>query len=278
MGATDALTEAPLTQADVAGAHALSNKVGWNQTADDWCLFIAHGRTIGLFDGEAGLVATAAAMPYHNGFGYISMVIVEPVWRRRGLARRLMGECIDTLRGQRRAALLDATPAGALVYRGLGFLELATMERWEGEGGMARVGRAADRLMPDDLHKLIEADALAFGSQRRFLLEDFLARPGAAAWTCDGGYLVMRQGHRAMQIGPLVATSGDGARVLLATAIAAARGRVFLDLFTTWPDLATLLESSGFKRQRPFIRMALDRATLPGDPRRLAIAAGPEFG
>jgi hypothetical protein len=39
-----------------------------------------------------------------------------------------------------------------------------------------------------------------------------------------------------------------------------------------------LLESSGFKRQRPFIRMALDRATLPGDLARLAIAAGPEFG
>ena len=128
------------------------------------------------------------------------------------------------------------------------------------------------------MHKLIEADALAFGSQRRFLLEDFLARPGATAWTCDGGYLVMRAGYRAMQIGPLVATSEDAARVLLATAIANARGRVFLDLFTSWPDLAALLESLGFKRQRPFIRMALDRETLPGNLARLAIAAGPEFG
>jgi Acetyltransferase (GNAT) domain len=182
------------------------------------------------------------------------------------------------LRGQGRAALLDATPAGALVYRGLGFVELATMERWEGEGGVARVGRAADRMTTDDLHKLIEADALAFGSQRRFLVEDFLARPGTTAWTCDGGYLVMRQGHRAMQIGPLVAPSAEAARILLATAIANARGRVFLDLFTTWPDLASLLESSGFKRQRPFIRMALDRSDLPGDLARLAIAAGPEFG
>jgi ribosomal protein S18 acetylase RimI-like enzyme len=278
MGATDALAQTALTEADVAAALALSNKVGWNQTADDWRLFIAHGRTIGLFDSEPGLVATAAALPYHNGFGYISMVIVEPAWRRRGLARRLMGECIETLRGQGRAALLDATPAGALVYRGLGFVELATMERWEGEGSVARVDRTPDRLVTNDLRKLIEADALAFGSQRRFLLEDFLARPGTAAWTCDGGYLVMRQGHRAAQIGPLVASSAEAARVLLATAIANARGRIFLDLFTTWPDLASLLESSDFKRQRPFIRMALDRATLPGDLARLAIAAGPEFG
>jgi ribosomal protein S18 acetylase RimI-like enzyme len=278
MGATEALVQTPLAQRDVPRALALSNKVGWNQTAEDWRLFIAHGRTIGLFDTDEGLVATAAALPYHNSFGYISMVIVEPAWRRRGLARRLMGECIETLRGMERAALLDATPAGALVYRGLGFVELATMERWEGEGGTARVASAASRMAPGDLHKLIEADALAFGSQRRFLLEDFLARPGTIAWTCDGGYVVMRNGHRATQIGPLIAPSTEAARVLLATAVANARGRVFLDLFTTWPDLAALLEASGFKRQRPYMRMALDRATLPGNLQRLAIAAGPEFG
>ena len=279
MGATEALVQAALTERDVPGALALSNKVGWNQTAEDWGLFIAHGRTIGLFDADEGLIATAAALPYEGGFGYISMVIVDPAWRRRGLARRLMGECIDTLRGMRRAALLDATPAGALVYRGLGFVELATMERWEGEGGgAAQVDGAADRLMPADVHNLIEADALAFGSQRHFLLEDFLARPGTAAWTHGGGYLVMRAGHRAAQIGPLIAPSVGAGRVLLATAIANARGRVFLDLFTTWPDLTALLESSGFKRQRPYMRMVLDRATLPGDLTRLAVAAGPEFG
>jgi ribosomal protein S18 acetylase RimI-like enzyme len=279
MGATEALVAAALTQAHVPDALALSAKVGWNQTAADWRLFIAHGRTIGLFDADEGLVATAAALRYDNGFGYISMVIVEPAWRRRGLARRLMGECIDALRAQGRASLLDATPAGALVYRGLGFVELATMERWEGEGGgEAHVAGAADRLAADDLHKLIEVDALAFGSQRRFLLQDFLARPGTVAWTCDGGYLVMREGHRALQIGPLVASSAEAARGLLATAISSARGRVFLDLFTSWPDLAALLESLGFKRQRPYIRMALDRPTLPGDLARLVIAAGPEFG
>ena len=277
MGATEALVEAALTAKDVPGALALSTKVGWNQTADDWRLFIVHGRTIGLFDRDEGLIATAAALPYHGGFGYISMVIVDPAWRRRGLARRLMGECIATLRGMGRAALLDATPAGALVYRGLGFVEFATMERWEGEGGGA-AGSVAERLGPGDLHKLIEADALAFGSQRRFLLEDFLGRPGTLAWTYGGGYLVVRAGHRAAQVGPLVASSAAAACVLLATAIANARGRVFLDLFTTWPDLATLLEASGFTRQRPYMRMALDRATLPGNLTRLAIAAGPEFG
>src|SRR6266705_1774167 len=117
MAATDALRLADLTPADIAGALALSDGVGWNQTREDWALFITRGRTIGLFDVEQGLVATAAALPYDNGFGWISMVIVAPAWRRRGLARQLMGECIDELRRRRLTPLLDATPAGALVYR-----------------------------------------------------------------------------------------------------------------------------------------------------------------
>jgi GNAT superfamily N-acetyltransferase len=278
MGAIEALVQAPLTPADVPGALALSAKVGWNQTAEDWRLFVDRAQTIGLFDGDAGLVATAAALPYDHGFGWISMVIVDPAWRRRGLARRLMGECVDALRREHRTALLDATPAGALVYRDLGFAELATMERWEGEGGTGEVRAGAVRLTPNDLERLIAADATAFGAPRRFLLEDFLRREGALTWAYGESYVVIRRGHRAMQIGPLVAASDEAARVLLATAIAAARGKVFLDLFTPWRDLAALLETCGFARQRPFLRMALDRPTLPGDPQRLAIAAGPEFG
>jgi GNAT superfamily N-acetyltransferase len=278
MAGIEALVQAPLTPADVPHALALSAKVGWNQTAEDWRLFVDRAHAIGLFDGNAGLVATAAALPYDNGFGYISMVIVDPAWRRRGLARRLMAERVDALRREQRSALLDATPAGALVYRDLGFAELATMERWEGEGGSGEVRAGAVRLGPNDLDRLIAADAAAFGSRRRFLLEDFLRREGTLAWARDDSYLVMRRGHRAMQIGPLVAASDEAARALLATAIAAARGKVFLDLFTRWRDLAGLLETCGFVRQRPFVRMVLDRPTLPGNPQRLAIAAGPEFG
>ena len=37
-------------------------------------------------------------------------------------------------------------------------------------------------------------------------------------------------------------------------------------------------ESDEFGIPRAFVRMALDHAALPGDPRMLAIAAGPEFG
>jgi hypothetical protein len=133
-------------------------------------------------------------------------------------------------------------------------------------------------LAPGEIDPLVAADAAAFGAERRFLLGDFLARDGAGALAADGGYLVIRRGQRATQLGPLIATSPAAARRLLAAAIGAARGPIFLDLLDPWTSLVPLLEARGFRRQRPFRRMALGRATLPGEPARLVLAAGPEFG
>ena len=273
MAATEALQLAALGHGDIPAAHALSDAVGWNQTAADWAVFFSRGRGIGFHGPGGQLIATAAILPYGEDFGWISMVIVQADWRRRGLARRLMGECIAMLRADGRAALLDATPAGAQVYAGLGFVPLCGLERWDGQGG-----GVAHRALPADHDALIAADADAFGADRRFLLDDFLARPDSAAYARGGSFLVIRAGHRALQIGPLIAAAREDTHDLLDATIASAQGRIMLDLMEPWSDLSRLLEARGFRRQRPFVRMALGRAALPGDPAALAIAAGPEFG
>jgi len=275
MGATEAFRQAALGEADITAALALSSAVGWNQTAEDWRLFLTTGSTIGLYTGDDRLVATAATLPYGADFGWISMVIVASPWRRQGLAQQLMQACIAALRRAGRAALLDATPAGTAVYAGLGFVALAEMERWEGEGPR---GAPDPRLGIADFDALVAADATAFGADRRFLLGDFLAREGSATFACDGASLVTRRGLRATQFGPLIARSPRAAERLLATAIGATAGPIFLDLFAGWGGLTALLEAKGFRRQRPFRRMALGRGDLPGDIARLVLAAGPEFG
>lgn len=274
----ESLRQAKLAAEDIAGALALSNAVGWNQTAADWALFIARGHAIGLFDRRQRLVATAAALPYEDGFGWISMVIVAADWRRRGLARRLMGGCVETLRRQGRAALLDATPDGAEVYCRLGFVTLGGMERWEGKGGMMPGRAGVAPVSGDATGALLAADRAAFGARRDFLLGDFLSRPGALALGHSDGFVVLRPGQRATQLGPLIAASAEAAGDLLAEAIATCHGAIFLDLLDPWKSLAPLLEVRGFVRQRPFRRMALGRSTLPGDAARLVCAAGPEFG
>jgi GNAT superfamily N-acetyltransferase len=276
-----------LTQADAAGGLALSAAAGWNQTADDWALFIARGCTCGFRDPDDGrLVATAAALPYEGGLGWISMVLVAPAHRHRGLATRLMERTIHALQHDGITPVLDATPAGAPVYRRLGFEPGFELERWEGEGG-SREGDVAESAAPAarpatpaDREAIVALDSAATGLGRGWLLKAFLSRPATRAWVSGGGdgFVLTRAGHRAAQLGPLVAPDASSALALLRAALAATRGPVFLDVPTQWSALTAWLERRGFRRQRPFVRMALGLAQTLAVPPRLYVLAGPEFG
>ncbi len=272
----DALVTEVLTPARVAAALELSAAAGWNQTAEDWKIFLAHGRVTGVFAAGRRLVATAAILPYAS-FGYVAMVLVTPELRHRGFATRLLRDAIAALQAQGRTPMLDATPAGAAVYRPLGFREVFSIQRWQGkgrEGPPSRIRRATAA----DLPTLTEHDAKAFGAPRRFLLASFLARLGTRAFVTDRGFVVRRSGLRADQIGPLVAQDEASAADLLAAALDAGPGPVFLDLLDDRQSSARVLSERGFDVQRPFTRMALGRSTPSGDPALLFAAAGPEFG
>ena len=268
---------------DVPAALRLSSETGWNQTAEDWAIFIRYGTVFGRQDPEGTLVATAAALPY-AAFGFVAMVLVTPVWRKRGLATGLVEAAIGSLRERGLVPVLDATPAGASVYGRLGFKRIFDLCRWE-------------RITTSDSHRLrgldpterpavipcvgvfARLDAGAFGAERHFLFEDFLRRPQtrAFAWG-NSGFLLARHGYRATQLGPLVAETQSAAIRLLELSLADLNGPIFLDVAEQWTDIATWLESRGFRRQRPFQRMAFDRTQAFGDPRRLMVATGPEFG
>ena len=276
-------------------ALALSDEAGWNQTAADWRIFQRHGEIFGVRIGER-LVATAAILPYGADIAWISMVLVTAEFRRRGLATCLMRQCMARLHAERRVALLDATEAGEPVYRALGFATLTRMTRWgrtdktppplEGGGrgrGCVRPRTAAVRTPPPNPLPQGEGefvrkyDSSAFGAHREFLLDDFLTRPGAAAWTYSENAVVLRPGRHAWQIGPVIGTPPHATR-LLHQAIDAAPGPVVIDLLEAGANLASELVRRGFIVRREFCRMALGRDTLPGTPERLLAAAGPEFG
>lgn len=251
----------------VSQALQLSDEAGWNQTADDWRLFFRYGDVLGMAHGEH-LVATAASLPYGNAVGWVSMVLVTSPWRRLGLATRLVRECTALLRSAGRAALLDAAPAACGIYEGLGYVSLTTMERWEGQG----VGAAAQTETLD-----VELDRDAFGADRGFLLQDFLARPGSIYFRAPSGFAILRGGRKTNQIGPIIGNA-DEAISLLEQAIAAAPGRVVIDVLEAGNALLPTLRALGFQPLRPFHRMAFGIPQLPGIPSRLLAAAGPEFG
>ena len=143
MAASEALSLGSLTLADVAGGLALSSGAGWNQTADDWAFFIEQGHAVGFRTPDGTLVASAAALAYGGGLGWISMVLVAPPWRHRGLASLLVENCIGRLQAAHITPVLDATPAGAPVYRHLGFRAGFDLERWEGPGAASHGRKSA---------------------------------------------------------------------------------------------------------------------------------------
>ena len=278
-----------LSPGDTDAGLALSDAAGWNQTGDDWALFIRHGHAIGFREvGANRLVATAAALPYGASAGWISMVLVTDAWRHRGLASTLMDACIAHLRGANIVPVLDATPAGAAVYRRIGFAAGFEIDRWEckapSPGSSTNEAPALRSAGMADLDAIAALDRASTGLDRRFLLESLLSRPGTRAWlgADGGGFVIARAGRRATQLGPLVARDDGAAIVLLAAAVGAARASsersVFLDLPRGRVAIAAWLEAQGFVRQRPFVRMSLGAAQRPVLGAGSVLLAGPEFG
>jgi GNAT superfamily N-acetyltransferase len=264
---TDTLHPIPLQADWLQSALLLSQEAGWNQTEADWSVFFRHGTVLGFTIGGR-LVATAAALPYGNHFGWVSMVLVTAAWRRKGLAHRLMEACTSLLRESGRAALLDAAPAAINIYAALGYVPLCRMERWEGVGGgKATVAASAN----------LALDRLAFGADRRFLLDDFVSRPGSRMFESPHGFAVLRQGSAASQIGPIVAEPEE-ASVLVTEAIRATTGSVVVDVLDAGRCMIPKLMELGFQHNRSFTRMAFGLSVLPGHPAKLLAAAGPEFG
>ena len=290
--ARDALELVTLSAADIDAGLALSDAAGWNQTADDWAIFIRDGHAIGFRDDSNRIVATAATLPYGASVGWISMVLVGDAWRHRRLASELMTACVDRLRAANIVPVLDATPAGAAVYARIGFAAGFEIDRWAWQAASAG-GAAKAALAPNvgtsrpagvaGLDAVATLDRAATGLDRRFLLEAFLSRPGTSAWLAPAGqgFAIARAGRRAVQIGPLAAAGVDGAIELLATACTWARAhadRVFLDVPRDRRELSAWLEAQGFARQRPFVRMALGAAHAAQLGATSFVLAGPEFG
>lgn len=280
MASTDALPLAPLAARHMAGCMALCAEAGWNQTPDDWTVFLDHGTVFGLPDANGRPVATGAILPYDT-FAWIGMVLVTATRRRARIGTRILETCCMELTRRGLVAALDATPAGERVYRPLGFEPLFGLTRWQGVGG----GRAAPRpgirpLREGDLAAVAAIDSAVFGAPRPFLLDDYFRRaPHLAFITENGeGFAMARTGRVAMQIGPIVAADEGTAAALLDIALDAADGPVFLDLCDRWNGLVRLLERRGFTMQRPFLRMALHNRAPFGDAARTFLIAAPEFG
>ena len=272
-------TPVVLDESHVADAAGLVAEAGWNQTEEDWRLFLRAGEGIG-YVADGRLVASALALPYGAAFGWISMVLVTEAWRRRGLARRLLDDAIALLERKGRVPVLDATPAGEALYRQIGFEPHFSLHRWQRDAA-AEIPAASDAVRPaapDDAATILACDRAIFEGDRGAILADILGRDSPHRIRRAGdGFALSRRGRISRQVGPIFAENEADAIDLLHAILAAGEGPVFLDVPDHHAALVAALEALGFTRQRPLLRMVRGPQRF-ADTARLFALAGPELG
>lgn len=289
MAPSDPLAEiAQLRASDIPDAEKLVAEAGWNQRAEDWRIFLDLGTVYAIRNADGRVIATAATLPHEGRFAWISMVLVNAAHRRRGLARHLMRRCMEDLTAAGLVPVLDATPAGREVYRALGFEDswgyrrlMRPAQRAPSPAPVAGIDiRPIDDAIWDDL---CASDAAAFGASRKNLLGRLRGRlPAADLCALRGGrlagFMLGRDGRIASHPGPLIAEDDAVAQALLAHALAAIEGPVFIDFADAKEETGRWLAAAGFAPARPLTRMLLGRSERFDDPTKTYAVVGPEFG
>lgn len=234
----------PFTDADIPAGLGLCRAAGWNQLDRDWRVFLDH-HPEGCVAAEAqgGVIGSVTTIRYQD-VAWISMLLVDPDWRGRGVGRALLERALDVLLDAE-CVKLDATPDGRRLYVQYGFQDEMRLWRMEADGG----GRldVEIRQMPPPHPAL------------------------ARAWQLpNGDWVGARAGHLATHIGPVIAESAANATRLVRHAMANGE-RFFLDA----PEPVAWAAPLGFTPRRELLRMW--RGKFQRSPAAYAVI-GPEFG
>lgn len=278
MSAHDEWRIRQLTLADVPAALRLCRAAGWNQTHRDWQMLIQF-QPRGCFAAviEDLLVGTVTTSRFDDRLAWIGMMLVDEQVRRRGIARSLMSTALRYLQNSGvRCVKLEATPAGRLVYEKLGFQTEFDFCRWERDGRSTAsgTGESPSASALDDL--LCTLDQKAFGADRWRLLQAIATR--SAVVSGPNGFGMLRSGHLADYLGPLIAATPTVARGLATSLLAHCSGSVFWDVPSENRAAVDLAQSLGFRQVRSLTRMWTGDELVGGAPDLQYALADPSIG
>src|SRR5436190_1877359 len=109
-----------LRDSDLPDLMALKAAAGWNQTEDDWLLFLRYDPAgcFGIED-KGRIVSSSTSMCYDT-MAWIGMVLTLPEYRGRGLARQLTQVAVEYAGSK--VVRLDASDMGRPLYESMGFV------------------------------------------------------------------------------------------------------------------------------------------------------------
>lgn len=257
----------PMSESDLAAAHALSRTVGWPHRLEDWQFALTVGEGLVAYSGDR-MVGTAMWWRYEGRQARIGLVIVDPSIQRGGIGRRMMKAVIDRL--DEPCIILNATDAGETLYRQLGFSGASTIIQHQGAafGAPLVALRAGERIRPlgrNDAERLITLDAMALGARREKVIAEMMSQ-GDAVILDDGGETVgfafFRRFGRGHVIGPVVARDTAAARALIAHWVGLNAGMFLRVDVPGESGLSDWLDGLGLARVSPVLTMVRG-AALP---------------
>jgi len=268
----------------------LSNAEGWNQTENDWKLFIEDPENVCMVaECDNQIIGTTTTINYSNQVAWIGMVLVDKEYRGQGISKSLLTNIFKKLESCK-SVKLDATPEGQKVYKKLDFKEEYLIARM--------VNTSMNDLLFDDdnneilpepiqrkhIQEIIALDEIIFGANRTQLIK-FLVReyPDKAVLVKRNnritGFALGRDGNKYRHIGPVAASNTGDAKILITKVLKENTNQaVVVDVPCDKEDLLTWLNSIGFIKQRYFTRMYKKENILPGITGKQYLICGPEFG
>jgi predicted N-acetyltransferase YhbS len=276
-----------MTAEDMPFGMMLKSQAGWNQVVTDWQRFL-HMQPEGCLVAELnGVAVGTTVVTTFDTVAWISMVLVEQSFWGRGVGKTLMNRAVQVAEELGCATIrLDATPLGQPLYESLGFVPQYELTRYAGmiapndtfSSPPSRVRFAGAAYIPS----LVALDTTVTGTQRgRFLFYLFTGLTELRIVETDGsviGYLTIRPGIEALQLGPCIAETAEAAGALLTDALSRRVGsRVYWDVPSSHLAAAQLAQSAGLAPQRKVLRMCRGKA-VNDDVAKLWASSGPELG
>lgn len=226
---------------------------------DGWLLATLDGEPAGIAGGTS-----------YGTVGHIGLVAVDPSKQRRGVALALMEQLLSWFDQQSCPLIqLDASDAGAPLYRKLGFVEDEKTLGFTQDDCALRPPHSerVGRLSAEDIRALAAFDAPIFGGERAAVFAAALAEAPERAFVARdpagqiGGYLFAQP----QMLGPWAARTPAAAEALLAAALMLPFDGAIRTLTpSSNADAAKLLMRYGFSPQRLLHRMRRGGAAAAG--------------
>ena len=261
----------------------LSRQAGWNQTESDWLRFMnmePEGCFVAELDGCS--IGTTTTCIFEK-VAWIAMVLVDKESRGRGVGTKLLKHSLDYLDGRKvKAVRLDATAAGRPIYEKLGFVPEYELARFEGMSRPGKTGPAMTEAVPELFADMIEFDRRMTGTNRakmlRLLFEEFPRNTRIVTLNEKiDGFITMRPGANAFQVGPCTATTNSGPALLSDALNRCAGQAVFVDIPSGNVHAVKIAGSGGLKIQRRFMRMCRGER-IKDNIKAIWAGSGPEKG